>query len=375
MANRWNRWSTSGRVGGGSDRWTHTQGDYAPVRSTNYWSHAGKALAAGAAGLGLKAVARAGGDAYNYYMRGGRSSSSRGNKRRASSAYSRKAYDRWAYSDPPAGSGRIPRAALSYASRYPDTVVSGVAGKYSPSVSRFGGPTPVGKYFDLSILQPLSTALGNPNSTTSLVANAQSLVAVPTLTDGSNPGIQSSRATGSLMVDEIHLSIDLSSGLIPMAEGYSTALSKVRTGFYNCTVEYFVVLDLQCNGSLPALTDMLSGAAYQHSYVDAFEKPENGFRFRTLHRAKRAFVLDVEYVTTADRFVFPTETLFEEVHLSNLAIPIEFTDDSTSGAVSTMKSANIVFFAVSTINGLYVTEYTQYAKADVRGRVLFHDLH
>ncbi len=105
-------------------------------------------------------------------------------------------------------------------------------------------------------------------------------------------------------------------------------------------VRLIVVLDTQCNGLNPVLTDIL-----EHAHLTAFYNLEHRHRFKILYDKTINLVAKAgKGQNAADGFWGQTSKYFE-VNLSNISVPIIYS--STTGAVAEIRSNNIAVFAIS----------------------------
>lgn len=103
------------------------------------------------------------------------------------------------------------------------------------------------------------------------------------------------------------------------------------------TLRFIVVHDRQCNGAIPAISEIFDNANW-----DAFRNLQNINRFNFLydkiHRIKVQTVADF----AADTLLFTS--IYKKIYIK-LNMPIEYS--GTTGAIGTIKSNNIFFLAFS----------------------------
>ncbi len=98
------------------------------------------------------------------------------------------------------------------------------------------------------------------------------------------------------------------------------------------TVRVLLVLDKQCNGALPAVTDVLEADNFQ-----SFNNLANKTRFRTL--MDRTYELNGGI--SGDGTTLDTgEDMLNDSFFKRVNLPIEF--DSTAGAITEIRSNNLV---------------------------------
>ncbi len=120
------------------------------------------------------------------------------------------------------------------------------------------------------------------------------------------------------------------------------------------TVRMMILLDKQANGAAPIVTDILISAD-----LLAFNNPNNKNRFKTL--MNRVYTLKSSGLGNDTAIATTEDQLYDEVFLK-MNIPIEYS--STTGAITEIRSNNIVLLLIST-DGL--------ASFDAKVRIRYSD--
>lgn len=121
-----------------------------------------------------------------------------------------------------------------------------------------------------------------------------------------------------------------------------------------------IVLDKQCNGSVPSASSVFSALPGTPG-VNQFMNLENSNRFRILHRVN----MNLTSMAGANAFAasgtgnhtYGSVSKIGHISLKNLTIPILFDADESTGEISTIRSNNIIFFYTSE-SGLVDIEFT-----------------
>lgn len=121
-------------------------------------------------------------------------------------------------------------------------------------------------------------------------------------------------------------------------------------------VRVILFLDTQCNGASATVGDILESANYL-----SWNNLANKNRFRTLHDEF------IDITSTAGAYTgaaanFASKAYTKEIH-KNVNIPVQF--DSTTGAITEIKSNNIGLLTISDQGGITVRSYVRIRFSDM----------
>ncbi len=116
------------------------------------------------------------------------------------------------------------------------------------------------------------------------------------------------------------------------------AAPTIATNHEHCRI--FLILDKQCNGASPSYLEFAQSTGY-----DSFRNLENSQRFKILWQRQYAFA-PITATDDGTTIVWTFNTHDLDIY-TKVNIPIEYEITTTSGAVSTMKSNNLLLIAIS----------------------------
>lgn len=162
---------------------------------------------------------------------------------------------------------------------------------------------------------------------------------------GSSPGIaqgpgNTERIGNKISVTSLQMKFTVSANGLTYADTGLTGPAVPKAKFY---YRYWVVLDTQCNGTLASPSDFLENQAAGLPNYLAFNNLENSERFRTLKTGTVG--CPIVYSSTGrgeNSWIGHFDSLKELYIKFKKPIPIKF--DGATGALSELKTNNIIFF-------------------------------
>lgn len=215
----------------------------------------------------------------------------------------------------------------------------------APSVPVSGDLSPSTKYSDKVVSMQLPSV---PNSDDTSCVLHQTLLDIPTVASGT--GIQSSRTGSTAYALRVEFRGYLRSGMPKISPGNT---------FETVTGYFFVILDTGCGG-VGATKEQLFTKPTGYPGVNTFENQDNGYRFVTLYRKPVAI--------SAQGHMFDPQANAQLAKVREIPfhfeIPlnfgVEYQSDTTTGALSTRPSANLIlayisFFSEGGLSGNFIT--------------------
>jgi len=233
------------------------------------------------------------------------------------------------------GIGGVPRSAIFPASARGKYRKSGNYGRFGTQAT--GGARPEMKFIDnvMAYGTVANTGTLRPTAATDAVTPAVAVAATGTLLQVVQGDQTYQRNGRKITIRKISCRLK-----VLLAGDISAATTR---DIYRL----ILVLDTQCNGAAPAVTDVISYPGQTLS-TESFNNLENSERFRVLFDVYRAINATAGGIgaNAADK------NSGDVIHLikynnSRLNIPVEYSTTATTGALATIKSNNLFLLTIS----------------------------